>query len=185
MYASLREKKGHRFGIDAFRAVARNRDDVFMTIVGDGPLRKFLEAQVRGLGLQDRITFKGNLPHGECKALLQQAHVLLYPSITASNGDTEGGAPVAILEALAVGLPVISTRHADIPFVLRDGASGILVDERDVDGMEAALRQTLERGGDVDRFASEGRRTVEERHEIELQMRSLEVIYDEACGASR
>lgn len=184
MVASLREKKGHRFGIDAFCAVAQSRDDVFMTIVGDGPLRKPLEGQVCELGLQDRVTFKGNLHRRECQALLQQAHVLLYPSITASNGDTEGGAPVAILEAMAAGLPVISTQHADIPFVLREGASGILVDEGDVDGMVGALRQTLEGGEEVDRLASDGRRAVEERHTLESQGKLLEAIYDEARGFS-
>jgi colanic acid/amylovoran biosynthesis glycosyltransferase len=184
MVASLREKKGHRFGIDAFSAVAQSRDDVYLTIVGGGPLRKPLEAQVCELGLQDRVTFRGSLPRTECQVLLQQAHVLLYPSITASNGDTEGGAPVAILEAMAAGLPVISTRHADIPFVLRDGASGILVDEGDVDGMVGALRQVLDGGEEVDRRASEGRRTVEEGHTLESQGKLLEAIYDEAGGAS-
>ncbi len=185
MIASLREKKGHRFGIDAFCEIARLRDDVFMTIVGDGPLRDPLEARVRRLGLQDRVFFKGSLPHRECKELLQQACVLLYPSITAEDGDTEGGAPVGILEAMAAGLPVISTRHADIPYVLRDGASGMLVDEGDVEGMVRALQQVLESGGEVDQLASEGRRTVEERHSIEIQVRSLEAIYDEVLWSAK
>lgn len=72
------------------------------------------------------------------------AHIFMLPSITAQNGDTEGGAPVAILEAQATGLPVISSYHADIPKVVVDGKSALLAPERDVEKLAKHLEYLIE-----------------------------------------
>ncbi len=182
MYASLREKKGHRYGIDAFAQLARDRDDIRMSIVGDGPLRSTLEAHVDELGISERVTFLGSLPHDECQPILQRAHVLLSPSITASDGDTEGGAPVGIIEALATGLPVVATHHADIPFVLNEGEAGLLVEERDTAGLTVALARALEADEAVGARSLYGRQIVAERHTLAAQGESLEARYDEVLS---
>ena len=89
--------------------------------------------------LRENVHWTGYKPHDYFLEMLYQADLFLSPSITASNGDTEGGAPVAIIEAGASGLPVISTRHADIPEVVLDGHTGLLSPERNVHGLVAAI----------------------------------------------
>lgn len=136
--ARLVEKKG--LG-DAIAAVAKLRDDgvpVRYRIVGDGPLREALQAQVTELDLADVVELLGSKTQDEVHQLLDQAHVLLAPSVTAENGDQEG-IPVSIMEAMARGLPVVSTNHTGIPELVEDGVSGRLVDEHDVGGLAAAL----------------------------------------------
>ena len=64
--------------------------------------------------------------------------------MTASDGDTEGGAPVTLIELSATGMPIVSTTHCDIPNVVRDGKSGLLAPERDVDGLAERLRWMIE-----------------------------------------
>jgi colanic acid/amylovoran biosynthesis glycosyltransferase len=179
MYASLREKKGHRYGIDAFKKASELNPDLRLTIIGDGPLRPQLERQARDSGLEDRVTFMGNLPHDACIDVVGKANTLLYPSLTASDGDTEGGAPVGILEAMASGLPIVSTRHADIPFVMKDGDCGWLANERDVDGLAEGLQASLSDPEEAEKRAEAGREAVEARHTLESRARSLESHYDE------
>lgn len=183
MYASLREKKGHVYGIDAFHRLGSRYSDLRLTIIGDGPLRGELEEQVRSLGLDERVTFLGNLPHDVCKTHLQRAGMLLYPSVMASDGDTEGGAPVGILEALAAGLPVVSTRHADIPFVTGDGEAALLVEEGDVDGLRGAMERSLMETDVTEDRCRAGRRLIEARHTMAAQGRALEAHYDSLIGA--
>jgi glycosyltransferase involved in cell wall biosynthesis len=86
------------------------------------------------LGIEHAVTFLGAQPHDVVERQMRQARAVVQHSVTASNGDSEG-TPVAILEAGAMGLPVVATRHAGIPDVVADGATGLLVDERDVRGM--------------------------------------------------
>ena len=181
MYASMREKKGHRYGVDAFARVKDKLPQATLTMIGDGPLRPEIHEQVNRLGLEESVTFLGNLSHSDCIAILQRADVLLYPSLTASDGDTEGGAPVGIIEAMACGLPVVSTNHADIPFVLMDGEAGILVDERDVSGLAHGVLTALQDENLVSGMVERARITAEERHSLAVQAESLEAAYDSVC----
>jgi len=143
--ASLREKKGVD---DALRLFARARrwlpQGSMLTVVGDGPLRTRLRRLASDLGVSEAVRWTGYLPSDEVRRLLYEADVLVQPSVTASDGDTEGGAPVILLQAAAAGLPVVATRHADIPHVVADGVTGCLAAERDIPGLEEALRRVLQ-----------------------------------------
>ncbi len=90
------------------------------------------------LGLQGRVTFFGVKPALDIRLALQASDIFLLPSETQSNGDEEG-IPVAIMEAMACGLPIVSTRHAGIPELIDDGVEGILVPERDPVALAAAI----------------------------------------------
>jgi len=96
--------------------------------------RKIANYQMRGytklLGFQS---------HETCIAEMDAADIFIHPSVTAANGDSEGGAPTTILEAQACGLPVLSTTHADIPNVVVPGGSALLTPERDVDALSVNL----------------------------------------------
>ena len=182
MYAAFREKKGHMFGIRAFSRVAEKHPETRLTLVGDGPLRPEIEAEIRRLGLAERVTLKGWQPREACIDELRRATVLLYPSVTASDGDTEGGAPVALIEAMAAGLPIVSSRHADIPFVAPENECAILRDERDEDGLAEGLDELLGSEERRREMAKAGRRHVEAQHDLRKQVRGLEEIYDGMIG---
>jgi colanic acid/amylovoran biosynthesis glycosyltransferase len=176
---TFKEKKGIGY---ALRAVAgaqkRLRDiDVQTTVIGDGDLKDDLHALTHELGLYDSITWTGYQPHDFFVKALYEADLFLSPSVTASNGDSEGGAPVAIIEAGASGLPVVSTTHADIPEVVLDGKTGVLVPERNVDALvEAICRLALRLQTRID-FGKCARDHVEANYEAARQGKLLTEIY--------
>ncbi len=153
-----------------------------VVLVGDGPMRGDLERQVARYHWQDRVVFAGHISH-ESERLVQeyaQADVFSLPSITV-KGDKEG-IPGTIVEAMAAGLPVVSTRHAGIPEIIRSGEDGLLVDERDVVGMARAFGE-LSSGSDL--RARLGRAAAERAaRDLDLLVgtRRLEGIYRSVFG---
>lgn len=134
----LVEKKGVEYGVRAVGELLKRGHRIEYRVAGDGPLRGPVEDLIRSLGVGDRIHLLGWQDQARIVELLGQAHILLAPSVTASDGDQEG-TPTALIEALARGLPVVSTRHSGIPEIVRDEESGFLVDERDVGGLTEKL----------------------------------------------
>jgi colanic acid/amylovoran biosynthesis glycosyltransferase len=117
----------------------------------------------------------------EYRTLVARADICLQPSRTAADGDSEGGAPTVILEAQALGIPVVATNHADIPFVVPRPSE--LVPENDVDALAGAL-VALAREGDRERSErlEEARAFVVERHAAEVTAAAVEAVYDEALS---
>jgi len=173
------EKKGHRFAIDA---VARSRAaglPVELRLIGDGPLRGSIEAQVVRLGMTDAVRFLGSIDYAAYLAELAAAHAVIQPSIIASDGDTEGGAPTVLIEAQAAGKPIVTTLHADIPEIVRAGSSAVVVAEGDADQIGRALVELLADPGRWIEMGTAGRRHVETEHDIRTQMQKLETIYEQ------
>jgi colanic acid/amylovoran biosynthesis glycosyltransferase len=158
----LVEKKGTEYLLRAMHMLARTApgSEAKLVIVGDGPLRPELEALATRLGLSDRVAFRGALPHSAISAELARADVFALPSVVAADGDMEG-IPVSIMEAMASGVPVVATRHSGIPELVEDGRSGLLVDERDPQGLADQLAR-LARDPELRRTcARHARRAVE------------------------
>jgi len=173
--ASFRPKKGVPAAVRAFAEVAPAFPAARLRILGDGPERPAVLAAVRRAHLGDRVLLEGYVSHARHLEAMQQADLFLAPSRTAPDGDSEGGAPVALIEAQATGLPVIATRHADIPEVVAAGASGLLSPEFD----DGALARNLEwMLANPERWAEMGRRG-RERIEAEFDIRRR------ACEAAR
>ena len=177
--ASFREKKGIPDGI---RAVARARErtgaDVRLVLVGDGPGRPAVEQTLAATGIGGCTERLGVLPYRRLIEELGRCQVLLQPSRTAADGDSEGGAPVILLEAQAAGIPVVTTRHADIPEYVVDETSGLMAEEGDVEGLADRLEALL---GDPSRWPAmgrAGRAHVEANYNASRQARALESIYD-------
>jgi len=126
----LVEKKGHRYGIEAFALVKRRFPEARYVLAGDGPLRQDLERQAERLGIKDSVIFLGAQSDAEVAALYRSATLFILPSVTASDGDMEGQGLV-LQEAQGSGLPVVSTLHNGIPDGVLDGISGFLVPEKD------------------------------------------------------
>ena len=183
MYAVFREKKGQVYGLRAFHRILDAHPDARMRIIGDGPLREEIEREIRDLRLGDRVALLGMQPHAACLEELRRATVLLYPSVTASDGDTEGGAPVALIEAMASGAPVVSSLHADIPEVAPNGRCGLLAGERDVAALAEALDAFLASPELRSEMGRNGRAHVELNHNLSVQGEGLEGIYDRVIGA--
>jgi colanic acid/amylovoran biosynthesis glycosyltransferase len=174
-------KKGHALAIEGF-AAAELPPNSTLTIVGDGPLRHSLEALVARLGLRREVTFAGALSRPDWVAALAQHDLFVAPSITAPNGDQEGGAPTTILDAQAAGVPVVGSTHADIPFLVADGVTGYLFPEGSVVGLSGALRQAVSGQAIWPRIAGAARDQVMARHTDEAAARLLRAIH---AGAAR
>ena len=124
--ASLEEVKGHRFLLRACRLLADRGVDVSCDLAGGGPLRRGLERRVAELGLGDRVRFHGPLPRPEVGGLLATADVAVLASHPTRSGKREG-IPVALMEAMMSGLPVVASRVSGIPELVEDERTGFLV----------------------------------------------------------
>ena len=137
------EKKGLLDAIAAFGQARARVPAARLTIVGGGPDEAAARALAEQRGLADVVTFLGMQSHTDVLRRLATAAVLIHPSVTAADGDSEGGAPTILLEAQAIGTPIVTTRHADIPYVVPEGPGVCLCAEHDVDaladGVVAAL----------------------------------------------
>ncbi|HED13223.1 MAG TPA: colanic acid biosynthesis glycosyltransferase WcaL [Gammaproteobacteria bacterium] len=138
--ARLVEKKGIEYAIRALARPDVLNLNVHYRIIGDGPLSASLRQLVTDMRLQDRVSFLGTKTSEEVASELSHAHLFIAPSVTSESGDMEG-IPTVLMEAMATGLPVISTLHSGIAELVDDGVSGKLVAERDVAGLAEAIRE--------------------------------------------
>jgi colanic acid/amylovoran biosynthesis glycosyltransferase len=134
------EKKGFDDALAAFAKMrsAPDAPTATLTLIGDGPLRGALQRQAAQLGLGDAVRFTGLLPHGKVEEMLREAHVFVLPSKTSKSGDMEG-IPVALMEAMAQGLPVLATRHSGTPELVEHEVSGLLCAEGDREALAANM----------------------------------------------
>lgn len=141
------DKKAPYLALLAFAEVRRKFPRARLVLGGDGPLLEATSNLRTGLGLTDAVELPGALSHGEVAGWMQRATAYVQHSLTPVHppdaGDSEG-TPVAVLEAMLTGLPVVSTRHGGIDEVITDGETGLLVEERDVTGMARAMMSLCE-----------------------------------------
>jgi colanic acid/amylovoran biosynthesis glycosyltransferase len=183
--ASLREKKGLAFALEALARVRADHPDVTLRVAGDGPERAAILAQIDRLGLGDAVEMLGSIPHEQFVKELEGADLFVQPSVTARDGDTEGGAPTTLLEAQACGLPILSTLHADIPNVVGHGESGLLAPERDADALASNLELLLEEPERWPAMGRAGRMRTLLFHDTPRRIERLEDLYLELAGAAR
>lgn len=168
----LIEKKGIEFGLRAVARLAARGIPLRYDIVGDGPLRSRLQSLVTALGIADRVRFHGPRTHDEVVQHMQRSDVLLAPSVTDEEGEQEG-IPVTLMEAMATGIPVVSSFHSGIAELVEDGVSGLLLPERDVEGIASALARLLTTPEEGRKFALAARSKVMADYNIETLNRQL------------
>jgi colanic acid/amylovoran biosynthesis glycosyltransferase len=134
------EKKGFDDALAAFAAygAVAGAPKATLTLIGGGPLLKELKQRAVRLKLGKSVRFTGVLPHDEVARELSEAHVFVLPSKTAASGDMEG-IPVALMEAMAQGLPVLATRHSGNAELIEHDVSGLLCDEGDWRALSANM----------------------------------------------
>lgn len=143
--ARLTEKKGLHVAIEACRQLKARGVDFHYRILGIGPWERRLRTLIEQYQLEDVVEMPGFKPSHEVKAMLDDADVFLLPSVTGADGDMEG-IPVALMEAMAVGIPVVSTLHSGIPELITSEHSGWLVPENNA----LALADRLAAFSDID-----------------------------------
>jgi len=172
----LVEKKGIEYGIRAVAALIKSGYSLKYKIIGDGPLRNQLQKLVEDLRVSNHVLFLGWQQQQEVADALAAADILLAPSLTSQEGDQEG-IPVVLMEAMAMGLPVVSTLHSGIPELVQDGISGFLVPERDVDALASKLSYLLDHSELWSQMGKAGREFVEKYYNIRDLQGQLEAVY--------
>lgn len=139
--ARLHANKGHRYALRAMKRVQDDGLNAVYTIVGDGPARDEIEQEIVSLGLSDSVKLAGTRSEAEVQQLLQSSDALLLTSVGSE------GAPVALMEAMACGVPVVSSIIGGTPDMIENGQDGFLVAQQDVEAIAVCLRQLSENFG--------------------------------------
>jgi colanic acid/amylovoran biosynthesis glycosyltransferase len=176
--ARLIEKKGLSDLVAACGLLAGRGIDLRLELVGEGPLRSELAAAAARSGA--RVRLHGALPQEEVLALYRRAAVFCLPCVVASTGDRDG-LPTSVLEAMALGVPVVTTAVGGLGELVVDGRTGLVVPERDPDALADALGRLLTDGALADRLAAEARLLVERGFSLERSVSSLRSLFPEAA----
>ena len=181
--ATFREKKGIPIALEALAHV-KSTIPLEITIIGDASINKIDQEEKRKImdtisrhNMHNVITLLGFQSHATYIKEAYKHHVFVSPSITASDGDTEGGAPVSLIEMAASGMPIVSTKHCDIPEVIRDGETGLLSDERDVDAVAENILWLVNNQDIWPSMLEAGRTYMETEFDVVVQSQRLAAIY--------
>jgi colanic acid/amylovoran biosynthesis glycosyltransferase len=168
--ARLIEKKGIGYALEA---MALLHDVPYeYNIIGDGPLRGQLEVRVKELGLVKHVRFMGARDSGTIRRYLKDADVFLAPSVTASSGEREG-IPVVLMEAMASGVPVLTTANGAIRELVQDGRTGFLVFEKDPAALAAKLQVLRHAPEHVETAVRAARALIEDQFNITVLNQAL------------
>jgi glycosyltransferase involved in cell wall biosynthesis len=143
--------------------------EIEVWIAGDGDARADLERQIAELKLNDRVKLLGFV--GDTISLYQALDVFVLSSL-------REGLPNVVLEALAMRVPVVSTRVAGVPKMISDGVQGLLVPVNDADALTAAMKRVVDDAGLRERLASEGRSLIEAKYSFTRRMEKVKAVYD-------
>jgi colanic acid/amylovoran biosynthesis glycosyltransferase len=177
----LVEKKGVADGIRAVARLHASGRRLQYTVVGDGRLRGSLEQLIAESGLKTEVQLVGAKTHAEVIELLRDAHLFLAPCVTAQNGDQEG-IPNVLKEAMATGIPVLSTWHSGIPELVEHGVSGLLVPERDSEALAACLADLMDHPERWPAMGRAGRARVEAAFDSEKLNKELIKLYHQVIS---
>ncbi len=190
---SLQEKKGHEYLIRAVARLLAREIPVRCTIVGGGPLEQSLASLAGRLGVADRVTLAGWLPSAEITALTREADVFCLACVTSPSSGTDG-IPFALMEAMQLGVPCVSTWTAGIPELIMPGVTGLLVPPADPGGLADAIETLLADHELQARLGRQGAEHVAEHFDLSANMAELaglfrsggdSVVSDRSAGRGR
>jgi glycosyltransferase involved in cell wall biosynthesis len=173
--ATLRSWKGHRYLLDALAAMRRK--DVHLAIVGDGPQREALGAQVDRLGIGERVIFAGN--RDDVAPWMRAFDVFCLPSYA------NEGVPQSLMQAMACGLPVVTTAVGSIPEIVADGINGMIVPPENAHALREALEVLLEDAPKRASLAARARADAHERFGAERMVERMIDVFTEAAAPRR
>jgi colanic acid/amylovoran/stewartan biosynthesis glycosyltransferase WcaL/AmsK/CpsK len=180
--ASFREKKGIPYALEAL-AKLQNYLPIEVTIIGDASFDKRSQLEktnimdtIKNCNLDSKVRLIGYQPHNSMIEEAYKHHIFIAPSITAKDGDTEGGAPVSIIEMATTGMPIVSTKHCDIPNIIRDGM-GLLTEERNISGLVDCLEWLVNHPEKWNSLTYAARKHIEKEFNAITQGNKLAEIY--------
>jgi len=180
MISMLDPKKGHDVLIRAFsEAISATSVPIRLKIYGKGELESQIRSMIAASGT-DRIEFLGPLPFGteEHISVLLSADAFVHPSRRSATGEKEG-IPGAIVEAMSAGLPLITTLHAGIPYVVKDGETGLLIRENNINELKAAIISLAESADLRKKLGEEARAYATGNLDVRKKELDLETFYNE------
>ena len=172
--ANLRHGKGHDVLLRAAADVLRRHPAARFNLVGDGPLRPELQREAQALGIADRVTFLGH--RDDVGEVLRASDVFAFPSLMEAF-------PNAVMEAMAMALPVVATNVGGIPELVTDGHNGRLVAPGDPAALARALNEVLDSPATAAALGSAAADTVRERYSFERMTRTFEQLYQDLLHA--
>lgn len=173
------DKKAPHLTLMAFHKAWQQDPELRLTMAGEGPLWESTKQMSSAHGLQDVVSFPGVITNDQVAEAMRGARAFVQHSVITADNDHEG-TPLSILEAMASGLPVISTRHAGIPDVVQHGVSGLLGEERDIGAMASHLLELAAEPERAAHMGAAGRAHVEQHHRLEDSIASLSAIIEAA-----
>ena len=173
-------KKGFDTGVRAFARALRGRD-ARLLMVGGGELEADYRRLARDEGITEQVTWLGSLPFEQFMSQIGSASVAVFPSRPAPDGDTEGGAPVTLIETQWLGVPALVSEHDDLPFVTAPSGPKALP-LMDVDAWADALRTLYESPGLLAEMGEAGAAFVRENHSPQANATARERLYAELSG---
>lgn len=175
--SSFVKKKGIELAIKALSKF-KYQYDFLLDIIGDGSLRTQIETLIDQTGMKDKVTLHGYKPYNYFIELAYQCDVFIQASLTTEDNRKEG-TPMAIVDAMATGMAIISTKHSDIPEIVKDNEHGYLAEENDVVSLEECIQKFFDDPTKIDAFSSNGRKWVEKEFNARIQTAKLEGYYTE------
>ncbi|MGF1478323.1 MAG: glycosyltransferase [Cyanophyceae cyanobacterium] len=174
----LVEKKGIEYAIRAVAQQAETHPNIEYNIIGDGELKPHLQQLIDELKVGHIVHLLGWKNEQEIIEILQRSHLFIAPSVTAADGNQD--APINVLkEAMAMGLPVVSTYHGGIPELVEEGVSGFLVPERDADALAQKLGYLLDHSETWAEMGQSGRAFVEQHYDLHKLNDRLVTVYEQ------
>ncbi len=175
--ARLAPMKGLEYLVEAVADLKRRGLNCELRIAGEGPLREYLDARSRALDIADRVRFLGH--QSDMSRFYESLDVMALPSVASE------GLPLSILEAMATGLPVVSTHLSGIPEAVVDGVTGTLVPPRDAGALAAALEPLLRSRGAREDMGRAGRSRIEAEFSFERMSTQVAAIYGDVLTVDR
>jgi len=182
--STFRDKKGITYCLQAFANVAAKHKNIQLSIIGDAgrsdrevAYKKEVLGTIRDRNIGARVNMLGFLDYPAFIEEAKKHDIFLSHSIVGSDGETEGGAPVTLIEMSAYGMPVLATQHCDIPEVILDGRSGFLVPEKDVESLTQRLEFLVTHPELWEVLGRAGREHIQIEYDAKKQAEKLEAIY--------
>ena len=173
----LVEKKGMSYTIRAVARLVKKYSNIELLIIGDGPLREELQLLICNLGVEKNIKLYGWVTHKELPKLLKDSHIFVLASTTATSDGNQEGIPNVLKEAMATGLPVVSTRHAGIPEIVEDGINGFLVPERDENLLTNKIEYLIIHPEFWSKMGRQGRKKIKGMFDNKKVIKKIEKIF--------
>ena len=172
-------KKGYDTLLKSLKRLDLAGLDFRFTLIGSGEMQPQITGMIRDLNLEQRVSLLGSLPHKDVINHYRQAHCFALASKVAPNGDRDG-IPNVLVEAMATGVPVVATKISAIPELVEDGATGVLVEPSDPDGMAAAIMDILRHPEKYGGHIARARSRVEKDFDNRICVQRLHSLFKDA-----